>query len=92
MDAGTVSAWANNWLRLNGRQRLIGSTELGTLGFGLPAALGCQLAEPDKLVVALCGHVGFQITMPDFSTAIKYNLPVKVIIYNNFSYHFIGLE
>ena len=92
VDAGTVSVWANNWLRLNGRQRLIGSTELGTLGFGMPAALGCQLAAPKNQVVALCGDGGFQMTMRDFSTAIKYQLPVKIFIYNNFAYHFIELE
>lgn len=92
VDAGTVSVWANNWLRLNGKQRLIGSTELGTLGFGMPAAIGCQIALPERQVIALCGDGGFQMTMGDFSTAVKYNLPIKVIIYNNFAYHFIELE
>lgn len=92
VDAGTVSVWANNWLRLNGKQRLIGSTELGTLGFGMPAAIGCQIEEPGRQVVALCGDGGFQMTMADFSTAVKYKLPITVIIYNNFAYHFIELE
>lgn len=92
VDAGTVSVWANNWLRLNGKQRLIGSTELGTLGFGMPAAIACKIAEPHRQVVALCGDGGFQMTMGDFSTAIKYQLPIIVIIYNNLSYHFIELE
>lgn len=92
VDAGTVSVWANNWLRLNGKQRLIGSTELGTLGFGMPAAIGCQLASPNKQVVALCGDGGFQMTMGDFSTAVKYQLPITVVIYNNHAYHFIELE
>lgn len=92
VDAGTVSVWANNWLMLNGTQRLIGTTELGTLGFAMPAAIGCQIEHPERLVVALCGDGGFQMTMADFSTAVKYNLPIKVIIYNNFSYHFIELE
>lgn len=92
IDAGTVSVWANNWLRLNGKQRLIGSTELGTLGFALPAAIGCKIAMPDRQVVALAGDGGFQMTMADFSTAVKYNLPIIVIIYNNFAYHFIELE
>lgn len=92
VDAGTVSVWANNWLSLNGRQRLIGSTELGTLGFAMPAAIACQIASPDRQVVALCGDGGFQMTMGDFSTAVKYQLPIKVIIFNNFSYHFIELE
>jgi len=92
VDGGTVSVWANNWLRLNGKQRLIGSTELGTLGFGMPAAIGCQLVSPGRMVVALCGDGGFQMTLGDLSTAVKYNLPIKVIIYNNFAYHFIELE
>jgi thiamine pyrophosphate-dependent acetolactate synthase large subunit-like protein len=92
VDAGTVSVWANNWLRLNGRQRLIGSTELGTLGFGMPAAIGCQIAEPSKQVVALCGDGGFQMTLGDLSTAVKYQLPITVVIFNNFAYHFIELE
>lgn len=92
VDAGTVSVWANNWLRLNGKQRLIGSTELGTLGFGMPAAIGCQIAEPNKQVVALVGDGGFHMTMGDFATAMKYELPIVVVIYNNFAYHFIELE
>lgn len=92
VDAGTTSVWANNWLRLNGKQRLIGTTELGTLGFGMPAAIGCQLAYRDRQVVALCGDGGFQMTMADFATAVKYQLPIVVIIYNNFSYRYIELE
>ena len=92
VDAGTVSVWANNWLRLNGKQRLISSTELGTLGFGMPAAIGCKMAMSERQVVTLCGDGGFQMTMSDFSTAIKYNIPIIVIIYNNFAYHFIALE
>lgn len=92
LDAGTISVWANNWLRLNGKQRLIASTELGTLGFGMPAAIGCQIAEPQRQVWALTGDGGFQMTLGDFSTAVKYNLPIKVVIYNSYSYHFIELE
>ena len=92
VDAGTSNVWANNWLCLNGRQRFIGSTGLGTLGFAMPAAIGCQIAMPHRQVVAIAGDGGFQMTMGDFSTAVKYQLPITVIIYNNFSYHFIELE
>lgn len=92
LDAGTVSIWANNWLRLNGTQRLIASGELGTLGFGMPAALGCKLEAPQRQVVALCGDGGFQMTLGEFSTAIKYNLPIVVFIFNNHAYRFIELE
>lgn len=92
LDAGTVSIWANNWLRLNGTQRLISSAELGTLGFGMPAALGCKLSAPQRQVVALCGDGGFQMTMGEFSTAIKYDIPIVVFIFNNHAYRFIELE
>lgn len=92
LDAGTVSIWANNWLRLNGTQRLISSAELGTLGFGMPAALGCKLSAPQRQVVALCGDGGFQMTMGEFSTAIKYDIPIVVFIFNNHAYRFIEFE
>tara|TARA_R110000868_G_scaffold84822_4_gene238906 strand:+ start:2921 stop:4609 length:1689 start_codon:yes stop_codon:yes gene_type:complete len=92
VDTGASMIWANNWLRLNGKQRMITSTELATLGFGMPAAIGCQFAEPDRQVIAICGDGGFQMSMPDFSTAVKYNLPIKIFILNNFAYHFIELE
>jgi thiamine pyrophosphate-dependent acetolactate synthase large subunit-like protein len=92
VDAGGVTVWANNWLRLNGKQRMVMSTELGTMGYGMPAAIGAQLAYPDRLVVAMCGDGGFQMTMADFSTAVKYNLPIKVVVFNNHAYHFIELE
>lgn len=92
LDAGTVSVWANNFIRANGKQRIIGTAELGTLGFGMPAAIGCKLAAPLRQVVALCGDGGFQMTMGEFSTAIKYQIPIVVFIYNNFAYRFIELE
>jgi acetolactate synthase I/II/III large subunit len=53
------------------------------MGFGLPAAIGAQLAFRDKLVVAVVGDGGFQMTNQEISTAIQYDLPVKVIILNN---------
>ena len=56
---------------------------LGTMGFGLPAALGAQLARPDKQVVAVVGDGGFQMTNQEIITAVQYGIPLKVIIMNN---------
>ena len=53
------------------------------MGFGLPAAVGGQLALPDQLVVAVVGDGGFQITNQELATAVQYNLPVKIIVMNN---------
>jgi acetolactate synthase-1/2/3 large subunit len=53
------------------------------MGFGLPAAMGAQLARPDKQVVAVVGDGGFQMTNQEIITAIQYNIPLKVIIMNN---------
>ena len=53
------------------------------MGFGLPAAIGAQFAQPDKLVFAVCGDGGFQMSIPELGTIANNNLPVKIIIMNN---------
>lgn len=91
-DSGTASLWANSYLHLNGKQRYLWSWNLASLGFALPAALGCQLEEPDKQVIVLAGDGGFEMLIGDLATAIKYQLPIKFIVYNNSRYGFIELE
>ncbi|HWW75391.1 MAG TPA: thiamine pyrophosphate-dependent enzyme, partial [Pyrinomonadaceae bacterium] len=61
----------------------ITSGGLGTMGFGLPSAVGAQLARPGELVVAVVGDGGFQMTNQELATAVQYNLPVKVLVMNN---------
>jgi acetolactate synthase I/II/III large subunit len=56
---------------------------LGTMGFGLPAAIGAQMAHPGKLVFALVGDGGFQMSVPELSTIVNQGLPIKIIIMNN---------
>jgi acetolactate synthase-1/2/3 large subunit len=53
------------------------------MGFGLPAAVGAQLACPDQVVIAVVGDGGFQMTNQELATAVQYNLPVKIVIMNN---------
>ena len=64
-------------------RQLITSGGLGTMGFGLPAAVGAQLACPDQVVIAVVGDGGFQMTNQELATAVQYNLPVKIVIMNN---------
>ncbi|HPY78353.1 MAG TPA: thiamine pyrophosphate-dependent enzyme, partial [Anaerohalosphaeraceae bacterium] len=63
--------------------QLITSGGLGTMGFGLPAAIGAQIANPDALVVDIDGDSSFNMTMTELSTAVMYELPIKVCILNN---------
>ncbi|MBN2812985.1 MAG: biosynthetic-type acetolactate synthase large subunit [Bacteroidales bacterium] len=67
---------------------LITSGGLGTMGFGLPAAMGAQVGQPNRTVVLLSGDGGFQMTMQELGTIFQYNLPVKMIILNN---NFLGM-
>jgi acetolactate synthase-1/2/3 large subunit len=56
---------------------------LGTMGYGLPAALGVQVAHPDSLVIDIAGDASVQMTMQEMSTAVQYELPIKIFILNN---------
>ncbi|HET8547438.1 MAG TPA: thiamine pyrophosphate-dependent enzyme, partial [Bryobacteraceae bacterium] len=61
----------------------LSSGGLGSMGFGLPAAIGAQFARPDKLVFAIVGDGGFQMSLPELATLMNYSLPVKIICVNN---------
>jgi pyruvate dehydrogenase (quinone) len=91
-DTGAVTVWAARHLQLKRQQRLLLSFNLATMAFAMPAALGVQLACPDRQVVALCGDGGFNMLMGDFLTAVKYLLPIKVIIFNNRRLGLIQME
>jgi acetolactate synthase-1/2/3 large subunit len=80
---GQHQMWASQYYRARNPRRWITSGGLGTMGFGFPAALGAQVAFPDKLVIDIDGDGSFQMTMQDLITCVQYNLPVKVFIINN---------
>jgi len=81
-DVGNVTVWTVRYFPFTNQDFLI-SGRLATMGSGLPGAIAGQLAYPDKQVVAICGDGGFGMVMQDFITAVKYDLPVKVIVLNN---------
>lgn len=82
-DVGQHQMWAAQFYPFTSSRRLITSGGLGTMGFGLPAAIGAQLALRDRLVIAVVGDGGFQMTNQELATAVQYDLPVKIVIMNN---------
>jgi acetolactate synthase-1/2/3 large subunit len=75
--------WGAQYIRFNRPRLWINSGGLGSMGFGLPAAIGAQLGNPDRLVFALVGDGGFQMSIPELSTLASYGLAVKVVVLNN---------
>ncbi len=82
-DVGQHQMWAAQFYTFNKPRRWINSGGLGTMGFGLPAALGVQLAHPDDTVVCVTGEASIQMCIQELSTAKQYNLPIKIVNLNN---------
>lgn len=92
VGTGSVTVYCNNYLHLNGRQRLLWTWNLASLGWALGSALGCKLAMRHRQVIVPVGDGDFQMLLADLITFVKYRLPVVFIIYNNAKYRFIELE
>jgi acetolactate synthase-1/2/3 large subunit len=80
---GQNQMWAAQFYRFIKPRQLISSGGLGTMGYGLPAAIGAQVAKPDAIVIDIDGDHSFNMTMTELATAVQYNLPIKVCILNN---------
>lgn len=91
-DVGSPVVWAARYLTMNGRRRLIGSFNHGTMANALPHAIGAQTAFPNRQVVALAGDGGLTMLFGELVTLIQNRLPVKLIVFNNSSLNFVELE
>jgi len=91
-DVGTPCIWAARYLRMNGRRRLIGSFNHGSMANALPHAIGIQASQPGRQVVALSGDGGIAMLLGELITLRQQHLPVKVVVFNNGALAFVELE
>jgi acetolactate synthase-1/2/3 large subunit len=82
-EVGQHQMWAAQRFKFEEPNRWMTSGGLGTMGYGLPASIGVQMAHPDSLVIDIAGEASVQMTMQEMSTAVQYDLPVKIFILNN---------
>ena len=87
-DVGQHQMWAWQWYKCDQPWQFITSGGAGTMGFGLPSAIGAQFGRPGETVITIVGDGGFQMTMSELATAVIHKLPVKIIIMNN---HYLGM-
>jgi pyruvate dehydrogenase (quinone) len=91
-DVGTPSVWAARYLAMNGRRRLIGSFNHGSMANAMPQALGAQAAFPQRQVISLSGDGGLTMLMGELLTAVQMKLPIKIVVFNNSSLGFVQME
>lgn len=83
LDVGQHQMWASQSYQLKPNQRLLNSGGMGSMGFALPAALGCAKAKPNEDVIVIAGDGGFQVNIQELDTIVQHNLPIKIFVLNN---------
>ena len=91
-DVGTPSVWAARYLTMNGRRRLVGSFNHGSMANAMPQALGAQAAFPGRQVISLSGDGGLTMLMGEMLTAVQMKLPIKIVVFDNSSLGFVEME
>jgi pyruvate dehydrogenase (quinone) len=91
-DVGTPTVWAARYLTMNGKRRLLGSFNHGSMANALPHAIGAQVSHPGRQVVSLSGDGGLAMLLGDVLTLRQMNAPVKIIVFKNNSLAFVELE
>ncbi len=91
-DVGTPTIWVARYVRMNGKRRLIGSLNHGSMANAMPQAIGAQAAFPGRQVISFSGDGGFTMLMGDLLTLVQEKLPVKIVVLNNGTLGFVEME
>ena len=91
-DVGTPTIWAARYLSMNGRRRLLGSFNHGSMANALPQAIGAQVGHPRRQIIAMCGDGGLAMGMGDLLSLRQLQLPVKIVVFRNDALAFVELE
>ena len=92
VDTGMCCVWAARYIDGTGERKMLGSFNHGSMANAMPQAIGAALVCPDKQVIAFCGDGGLSMMMGDLMTIVQYNLPVKIVLFNNRSLGMVKLE
>lgn len=91
-DVGTPVIWTARYIITNGRRRILGSFNHGSMANAMPQALGAQAAYPGRQVISLSGDGGFTMLMGDMLTAVQLDLPIKIVVLNNGTLGYVAME
>lgn len=91
-DTGMCNVWSARHIKANGKRSMIGSFVHGSMANAMPHAIGAALACPERQVVAMCGDGGISMLLGDLATVKQYNLPIKIIVFNNRALGMVKLE
>ena len=92
VDTGMCCVWAARYIDGTGKRKMLGSFNHGSMANAMPQAIGAALARPNQQVIAFCGDGGLSMMMGDLMTIVQYNLPVKLVLFNNRSLGMVKLE
>lgn len=92
VDTGMSCVWGARFINATGKRKMLGSFNHGSMANAMPMAIGAALAQPEKQVVALCGDGGLSMLLGDLATIKQYNLPIKIVVFNNRSLGMVKLE
>ena len=92
VDTGMCCVWAARYINGTGERKMLGSFNHGSMANAMPQAIGAAFARPDQQVIAFCGDGGLSMMMGDLMTIVQYNLPVKIVLFNNRSLGMVKLE
>lgn len=92
VDTGMCCVWAARYIDGSGERKMLGSFNHGSMANAMPQAIGAALARPGQQVIAFCGDGGLSMMMGDLMTIVQYNLPVKIVLFNNRSLGMVKLE